>query len=162
MGHSASELLYGIMGLEGELLEKIGIDKTKSYTTNRIKQIIQVSREKIGPIIQSNDPVTTFANNCIVTNPKGRVLKSELYLAYSRFCDSKGFTKAKEKVFIEELKEIIPLKEDIRKNKDSGIKPSFLHGINLRKGNTFQCLDCKWCEKYFKAVKKVKKEEGLI
>jgi hypothetical protein len=47
INHSASELLYKILGVNGELLEQIGIDKTKSYTTMRINQIIQRERDNL-------------------------------------------------------------------------------------------------------------------
>jgi len=47
IGYSASELLYEILGVNGELLEQIGIDNTKSYTTTRINQIIQRARDSL-------------------------------------------------------------------------------------------------------------------
>ncbi len=39
--YSASELLYQILGIQGELLEHIGIDVSRSYTSTRLNQIIQ-------------------------------------------------------------------------------------------------------------------------
>jgi hypothetical protein len=46
ISYSASELLYEILGVNGELLEQIGIDNTKNYTTTRINQIIQRARAR--------------------------------------------------------------------------------------------------------------------
>lgn len=45
INYSASKLLYEILGVNGELLEQIEIDKTKSYTTTRIRQIIQQAHD---------------------------------------------------------------------------------------------------------------------
>ena len=47
IGYSASELLYGILGVNGELLKQIGIDNSKSYTTTRINQILQRARDNL-------------------------------------------------------------------------------------------------------------------
>ncbi len=47
ISYSSSRLLYEILGEKGELLDIIGIDKTNSYTTKRINQIIQQSRDKL-------------------------------------------------------------------------------------------------------------------
>jgi hypothetical protein len=47
IGYSASELLYEILGVNGELLEKIGIDVTNSYTTTRINHILQQARDSL-------------------------------------------------------------------------------------------------------------------
>jgi hypothetical protein len=47
ISYSSSRLIYEILGEKGELLEQIGVDKTNSYTTNRINQIIQQSRDKL-------------------------------------------------------------------------------------------------------------------
>jgi len=52
IGYSASELLYEILGVSGELLDQIGIDNTKSYTTTRINQIIR----------RASDNLSTFAD----------------------------------------------------------------------------------------------------
>jgi hypothetical protein len=47
IGYSASELLYEILGANGELLDKIGIDSTNSYTTTRINHILQLARDNL-------------------------------------------------------------------------------------------------------------------
>jgi hypothetical protein len=54
LGYSASELLFEIMGVNGELLEQLGIDVTKSHTSNRINQIIEKNRTIFGFFIEQN------------------------------------------------------------------------------------------------------------
>jgi hypothetical protein len=45
--YSTSELLYKTLGENGDLLEQLGIDKTISYTTTRINQILQRARDNL-------------------------------------------------------------------------------------------------------------------
>lgn len=47
LSYSASELLYQILGVQGELLVHLEIDISQSYTTTRLNQIIQRARDNL-------------------------------------------------------------------------------------------------------------------
>jgi hypothetical protein len=47
MCYSASEIFYMILGIQGELLEQLGIDISRSHTTTRLNQILQRARDNL-------------------------------------------------------------------------------------------------------------------